>query len=336
MLECKFLNEKVNSSLRVAIVGVLCFFSLQVCGQSRETVLSYIEKYKKIALDQERKYGVPAPVTLAQGLVESGAGNSKLTLKTNNHFGIKKGTGWDGPTEYAWDTEPSYFRVYRSAEESYEDHSKFLRKYQRYNFLFNLSVYDYRGWAHGLLKAGYAGSPDYAKALIGYIDAYQLYNINGGVKLRPGKTVRITKTITKEELSQQKDIVMEDTEESDEQIVLNRIFQNAKVEINHVRCTILFPGESIYSIAMKYDISPSELFEYNEITSENEIREGDIVFLGKKKNKYKGPQDFYTVKEGETLYSISQLFGIKLASLEKMNHKDSFSSLEVGEKLVLK
>lgn len=307
-------------------------------GQSNTDIKAYIDLYKQIALEQEREFGIPAPITLAQGILESGAGKSGLTRKSNNHFGIKRGTGWNGPLCYAWDDDPqkSPFRVYSSAAESYRDHSIFLKNNSRYKSLFSKSVYDYRGWANGLQRAGYATSPTYAKALIGYIDSYKLYAINGGVKLRPGKSVTITRTITRAELITRKDIQMEETEESEEQEEFERTIRKFVVEINGVRCTILYPGETLSSIAMKYDISKREILLFNETTSENDFQEGDIVFLGKKKKKYEGAQDFYKAKDGESLYTVSQRFGIKLASLTKMNHKTSFSILSEGEKLRLK
>lgn len=311
---------------------------IAVSAQNSSDIKSYIEKYKQIALDQEREFGIPAPITLAQGIVESGAGKSGLTRRSNNHFGIKKGTGWNGSLCYAWDDDPqkSPFRVYSSAAESYRDHSIFLQNNSRYKSLFSKSVYDYRGWANGLQRAGYATSPTYAKALIGYIDSYKLYAINGGVKLRPGKTVTITRTITRAELITRKDVQMEETEESEEQEEFERTIRKFVVEINGVRCTILYPGETLSSIAMKYDISKRDLLLFNETTSENDFQEGDIVFLAKKKKKYEGAQDFYKAKDGESLYTVSQRFGIKLASLTKMNSKTSFSVLSEGEKLRLK
>ena len=329
----------MNMKIRGMVILFLEFWVIcNTFAQSSSDITSYILQFKQIALDQEREFGIPAPITLAQGILESGAGKSGLTRKSNNHFGIKKGTGWNGPLCYAWDDDPqkSPFRVYSSAAESYRDHSMFLKNNSRYRSLFSKSVYDYRGWANGLQRAGYATSPTYAKALIGYIDSYKLYAINGGVKLRPGKTVTITRTITRAELITRKDIQMEETEESEEQEEFEKTIRKFVVEINGVRCTILYPGETLSSIAMKYDISKRDLLLFNETTSENDFQEGDIVFLGKKKKKYEGAQDFYKAKDGESLYTISQRFGIKLASLTKMNNKDSFSVLAEGEKLRLK
>ena len=332
--------RKLRYSLytRIFTSLIITISVVQAQGQSSSDIQSYIAQYKQIALDQERDYGIPAPITLAQGILESGAGKSGLTQKSNNHFGIKKGSGWNGPLCYAWDDDPqkSPFRVYSSAAESYRDHSKFLKNNDRYKSLFSKSVYDYRGWANGLQRAGYATSPTYAKALIGYIDSYKLYAINGGVKLRPGKTVTITRTITRDEIITREDIQMEETEESEEQEEFERTIRKFVVEINGVRCTILYPGETLSSIAMKYDISKRDLLLFNETTSENDFQEGDIVFLAKKKKKYEGALDFYKAKDGESLYTVSQRFGIKLASLTKMNHKTSFSVLSEGEKLRLK
>lgn len=324
---------------RFLLVILLWFLGISILeAQNSSDIVSYIMQFKQIALDQEREYGIPAPITLAQGILESSAGKSGLTRRSNNHFGIKKGTGWNGPLCYAWDDDPqkSPFRVYSSAVESYRDHSIFLKNNSRYKSLFSKSIYDYRGWANGLQKAGYATSPTYAKALIGYIDSYKLYAINGGVKLRPGKTVTITRTTTRAELITRKDIQMEETEESEEQEEFERTIKKFVVEINGVRCTILYPGETLSSIAMKYDISKRDLLLFNETTSENDFQEGDIVFLAKKKKKYEGAQDFYKAKDGESLYTVSQRFGIKLACLSKMNQKSSFSVLSEGEKLRLK
>lgn len=307
-------------------------------AQSSTEIQGYITQYKQIALDQEREFGIPASITLAQGILESAAGKSGLTQKSNNHFGIKKGTNWNGPLCYAWDDDPqkSPFRVYPSAAESYRDHSLFLKNNDRYRSLFSISIYDYRGWANGLQRAGYATSPTYAKALIGYIDAYKLYAINGGVKLRPGKTVTITRTITREELVTRKDIQMEESEVSEEQESFENTIRKFVVEINGVRCTIIYPGETLSSIAIKYDISKRDLLLFNESTSEDDFQEGDIVFLGKKKKKYDGALDFYRATEGETLYSVSQKFGIRLSNLSKMNQIASFSTLSEGKKLRLK
>lgn len=312
-------------------------FTTTAFAQSSSDIKAYIAQYQDLALKQEKLYGIPAPVTLAQGILESRAGTSGLAIEANNHFGIKALGGWSGDIYLAWDDETtkSRFRVYSSSEASYEDHSKLIKNNTRYQSLFDISIYDYRGWAIGLQRAGYATGANYASALIGYIDAYQLYNINGGVKLKPGKKSLIEKTAKVEDLAKSKDYVIDDSEVTEEEEVVQS-FQRVVVEINGVRCTLLYPGETLSSIAMKYNISKRKLLDYNETTNEADFHEGDIVYLQKKKRKFHGIQDFYRVKSGDSLYSIAQQFGIKMGSLAKMNDKTLFSSLQEGEKLRLK
>ncbi len=323
--------------LRSFLFLVLYLIALRGFAQvSEDNIRVYINKYKSIALEQEQEYGIPAPVTLAQGILESAAGTSWLTQHSNNHFGIKRGGSWTGKCVYAWDDEkkPSAFRQYRSAEESYRDHSRILTANSRYAFLFSKSVFDYRGWAHGLQKAGYATSQTYAKALIGYIERYQLYTINGGQRLAPGKTY--IKTIRKEVVvidTIQIESTMEDV--SEEENVTN-IIRRYLIEVNGVRCTILYPGETLSSVAMKYNIPKSKLLAYNETSDERDIHEGDIVYLEKKKKKYTGAQDYYRVKEDETLHQIAQKFGVRLSSLSKMNDLNIFSDLTEGKSIRLK
>ena len=328
----------------ISIVFILFAYATGVSAQSSADIRNYIAKYSQIALDQERAYGVPASITIAQGLLESGAGKSGLTRNANNHFGIKAFGGWKGPIYQAWDDEPnkSKFRVYASAAESFRDHSLFLKNNSRYRSLFQKSVYDYRGWAIGLQKAGYATAQTYAKALIGFIDAYQLYAINGGVKLRSGTTVTIRRPAGGGKQQQQgrpeflPEEQMDENEESEEEKSVKNAVQKFLVEVNDVRCTVLYPGQTLSSVSMKYDIPKQKLLEFNETTRESDFKEGDIVFLEKKKSKFTGAQDFYRVKEGDTVYGISQQFGIKMANLTKMNKLNLFSTLKEGDKLRLK
>lgn len=323
------------------LLFIIGFFVIShgIFAQSSSGIRAYIEQYRSIALEQENLYGIPASITLAQGILESSAGTSGLATEANNHFGIKALGGWSGDIYLAWDDEEteSKFRKYTSVEESYQDHSNILKNNNRYQSLFNISVFDYRSWAYGLQKAGYATSAGYAKALIGYIDAYELYSINGGVKLKPGKKSVIVKKTTKtEELSQAEEFVIDASEKTEEEEEVTRVLQRVVVEINEVRCTILYPGETISSISMKYNIPKNKILDYNDTANENDIHEGDIVYLQKKKRKYLGPQDFYRVKSGDSLYSISQQFGIRTSSLAKMNGKDPFAPLMEGEKIKIK
>lgn len=308
-----------------------------VSAQSSSDIHAYIAQYRQIALEHERQYGIPAAITLAQGILESGVGKSMLTRKANNHFGVKAYGGWSGPVYLAWDDEcqKSRFRKYASAADSYRDHALFLKNNSRYSRLFSLSVYDYRAWAIGLQKAGYATAGNYAKALIGFIDAYKLYAINGGVKLRAGKTVTITRQVASTKPTFDADCVMDDSEESEEETEVANIVKKYVVDVNGVRCTVLYPGESIKNIAQKYGIPLSKILEYNELSALGGIKEGDVVYLEKKKRKYSGLQDTYRVKAGETLYEVAQKFGIQLAALAKLNGLDIFSTLKEGRPLYL-
>lgn len=333
------MNAPVSVVTHLFCVYLLLCFHIGAFAQSASDIQEYIRLYSKAALEQERTYGIPASITLAQGILESGAGKSGLTRNTNNHFGIKALGGWNGPVYYAWDDEPnkSKFRVYASAAESFRDHSEFLKRNSRYHSLFSKSVYDYRGWAIGLQKAGYATAKNYAAALIGFIDTYKLYAVNGGVKLKAGKTVIITHTANATSQPIFDSSCMQDeSEASEEEENVEKAVRRYVVEINDIRCTILYPGMTLSSIAMKYDIPKQKLLEFNETTSEEDIKEGDIVFLDKKKSKYMGAKDFHHIKADETIYDISQEYGIKMASLMKMNKLDIFSRLKEGEKLRLK
>lgn len=323
---------------RLPFILLLCLIGCVVNGQTSTEIRAYIDRYKAIAIEQEKIYGIPAPITLAQGILESGAGQSELAKEANNHFGIKALGSWSGGIYHAWDDEPtqSKFRIYGSVEDSYEDHSKLIKNNSRYQSLFGYSVFDYRNWAIGLQRAGYATSMQYAKALIGYIDAYQLYTINGGVKLKPAKSSVLPQNVTVDELNNSKQYSIDDTETTEEENEINQTIQKVVVEINEVRCTILFPGETLSSVAMRYNIAKRELLDFNEITDESNLKEGDIVYLEKKKRKYNGPKDYYRVKAEESLYDIAQQFGIKTASLARMNHKEVDSKLQVGERLKLK
>lgn len=327
----------VHIRIYISIVLIMLLNCKVILAQTSSDILVYISQYKQIAIDQEKQYGIPAPITLAQGILESGAGKSALTRNANNHFGVKAYGGWTGPIYLAWDDEQhkSRFRKYSSAMESYRDHSLFLKNNSRYNSLFSKSVYDYRAWAIGLQKAGYATAGNYAKALIGFIDAYKLYTVNGGVKLRAGKTVTITRQISTLNPVFDSDCVLNDSEESEEEKEIIDIVGKFVVDINGVRCTVLYPGENIISIVQKYDIQLSKLLDYNELSSQDDLKEGDIVYLEKKKKKYQGIQDTYRVRKGETLYGVSQQFGIQMASLAKLNGIDIFSILREGDVLYL-
>lgn len=325
-------------SLKIVFTFSLFLNCLSINAYNSIAVQTYIAEHKATALQNEKEFGIPASIILAQGILESGAGTSGLTRASNNHFGIKAGSKWHGKVYLAWDdeTRKSRFRCYNNAAESFKDHARLLTSMACYKPLFKINVYDYRGWAHGLKKAGYATSPTYAQALIGIIDQYKLYEINGGAKLKPGKTVTIISYKEVEKPVFEEECILDENEESEEQTMIEKAGLRYAVLINGIHCTILQPGETLASISRKHNISPNDLLKYNELGSEYQVKEGDIVFLDKKKKKYEGTQDIYISKRGDTLYDVAQEFGIQLHQLAKLNNLTEYIKLAEGTRISLK
>ena len=281
-------------------------FSLVCFSQRRNQAYEdYIRKYRGIAVEEMKKYHIPASITLAQGLLESGAGKSELARKSNNHFGIKCGSSWEGKTvRHHDDRRNECFRAYRHARESYEDHSKFLRTGARYAFLFRLKITDYKGWAKGLKKAGYATDPKYATRLIDIIELYELdkYDKKGG---------------------------LEWAEE----------FPNPHQPYlaNEMLYIIARKGDTFKLLSKEFDISSRKLRKYNELPKDYVFRGGEIIYLEEKRKKAVKDYIVYVVKPGDSMYSISQKFGIKLKYLYKMNKMDEDAPApKVGEILRLR
>lgn len=356
---------------RFLLLIISLIVSTCISAYSPSDVRAYIAKYKDIALEQERIYKIPATITLAQGILESGAGKSRLAVEGNNHFGIKAYGDWKGPTIQAIDDHPypSSFKKYNSARESFEDHSKVLCKdeYQKKLDYYHVkSVKNYRGWAKAIKEAGYATGKNYDKKLIAIIDNYQLYKINGGEyrapKIISGSTpqkqrnqtsqrnqrVQRTQTVPQtnavvaapedEEMGEDEEVDYVTEEEYNEEKRLEEIFSKYEDYINDIRCTILYPGQTIADIAYEYGIPEKKLLEYNETSSVSDFEYGDYVYLKKKSTKYNGHksyESYYWAKEGDNLYKVSQLHGIKLSSLKKLNEGIPYN-LSVGTKIRLK
>ncbi len=247
----------------------------------------YINQYKEIAIDEMKRYRIPASITLAQGLLESGAGRSTLARKSNNHFGIKCGGDWTGNTVSHTDDAPNEcFRAYRHPRESYEDHSKFLRNRSRYASLFTLNMTDYKGWAHGLKKAGYATDPQYAYRLINIIELYGL-----------------------------------DKFDSKQGIQWLAEFPNPHQPYisNDLLYIIARNGDTLKKIGKEFDISERKLRKYNDLYKGYMLQEGDIIYLEKKHRRASKDNIVYVVRQGDSMYSISQRYGIRLKNLYKLN-----------------
>lgn len=285
-------------SLLVALmlcVGGICF------GQTKNSAyMQYINTYKDLAIDQMHKHSIPASITLAQALLESGAGQSELARKSNNHFGIKVSTGWTGPYVKADDDRKGeHFRKYSSVAQSYEDHSQFLLK-QRYRPLFQLDPLDYKAWARGLKACGYATNPAYANLLINIIDLYELHDYDEdrfGNRVKPKKKEQVV-----------------------EQYVNHKI-----IKVNNLDCIVARPGDTWEIIAKETKINKRKLLSFNEASKEMAIVPGTNIFLHKKakkaEKKYAG--FWHKIKKGESLYDISQQYGIRVKYIYKLNYKDA-------------
>jgi LysM repeat protein len=292
----------------------------------RMTQQDYIEKYKNDAINDMQKTGVPASITLAQGLFESESGNSDLAREANNHFGIKCHNEWTGETFHKDDDEKNEcFRKYNSVLESYDDHSNFLRTRDRYAFLFDLEITDYKGWAKGLKKAGYATNPEYAHKLIKIVEDYQLNELDKSVK-----SLSITASSKKEvpvplKTSNEVPKKSDNSEES---------ARNYKISENNVPYVLAKEGDSYFSIANENKIMLWQVLKYNEVEKTDVPKEGEVVYIMPKRSS--ASQEYHIVKEGENLHYISQLYAVKMKKLVKRNHLSADAKLNEGQKILLK
>ena len=328
---------------------MLVFWHQHVFSQNKsKAVLDYIEQYKNIAMREMQEYKIPASITLAQGLLESGNGNSELAKKSNNHFGIKCHKDWTGKRTYHDDDEKGEcFRVYDSPEDSYRDHSIFLKKGQRYAFLFELEITDYKGWAKGLKKAGYATLPVYANVLIKLIEDYNLTQydqmvVKGKFKYKKdNKTTRQqdNKSTAKDESQKAKvdnDIVYTPFKITEAEIVGKTPDDRYIRENNKVKFIYAREGESVYYLADMLEIYDYQIIKYNNLGKRTTLKDNEIIYIEPKKNKAMRRYKYHTIQKGETLSYVSRLYGVKLNSLFKMNGMDQNTILHVGDNIRLR
>jgi len=295
------------------ILYILCALPLFSQARWNAKYQSYIDQYKDLAIEEMLRYRIPASITLAQGILESGAGASELAVKGNNHFGIKC-HGWAGRTVYHDDDETGEcFRAYENALQSYDDHCRFLKNGARYQSLFRLSITDYKGWAHGLKAAGYATNPRYAQQLIGIIELYNLdrydraKNYDKFMAQHSGKNQPVVSGAT-----------------------LHPIHIYNKNYYLYAR-----PGDTYKSIGKEIGISYRKIAKYNERRAKDGLKTGEIVWLKKKQKRadkeYKRRP--HVVKAGESMYSIAQYYGMRLKSLYKKNNLTPEDDIYVGQRL---
>ena len=280
---------------------------------------NYIRTYFPMAVEQMNRHGIPASITLAQALLEGGAGRSDLVKEANNHFGVKADKRWNGKTYSKWDNGKwCKFRVYKSTQESYEDHSRFLLSSSRYDFLFELEKDDYKGWARGLKKAGYAEDPQYPTKLINIIERYGLDRYDSYKK----------GDIQKDNYDN--GAVGAETVNSPGYTTASGYHELLKA--NGLIYTLAFDGDTFESISAELGISKRKLRKYNDLYKGYVIKGGDIIYLEKKNNKARKGNSFHTTQKGESLYGLSQKYGIKLKKLYKMNPMYmEYTKLRVGD-----
>ena len=301
--------KRFTTLLMLMVVASSAFCQMKYSQKYQD----YIEEYRDLAIYEMQKHNIPASITLAQGLLESGAGQSELCTKGNNHFGIKC-HGWTGRTVYHDDDySQECFRAYNSALESYEDHSKFLVNSQRYSRLFKLKRTDYKGWAQGLKDCGYATSPTYATKLIQIIELYKL-NQYDNAKKYDKFLVHHTGTV----------------QQAGAEIGLHPIHIYNKNYYLRAR-----KGDTFKSIGEETELSYRKIAKYNERNKKDVLTEGEVIYLKKKQKKaikqFKNKP--HVVKSGESMYSIAQMYGIRLKSLYKKNKLDKDYEIRVGDKL---
>ena len=286
------------------LLCALCLLSVQAQTRNKQYE-EYIKKYRDLAVSEMKKYHIPASITLAQGLLESGAGQSTLARKSNNHFGIKCGSDWKGKTvSHDDDARGECFRAYKHPKQSYEDHSKFLVGRSRYASLFKLKITDYKGWARGLKKAGYATDPRYAQRLIDIIELYDLdkYDKKGGLKW------------------------MKENPNPHQPYVANGLLY-----------IVVRSGDTWKSISKEFDISQRKLRKYNDLYKGYALQVGDILYLEKKNRRADKEHVVHVFRTGESMYGISQKYGIRLKNLYKLNKMEADSPApEVGTILRLR
>ena len=310
-------------------------------GSTNRAYWAYIDKYKDLAMEQQEKYKIPASITLAQGLLESGAGRSRLATEANNHFGIKTPGGWTGPYILVDDDRPKErFRKYRSVRESYEDHSQFLLK-PRYQRLFTYKTTDYKAWAKGLKACGYATSPTYAQSLIRIIEMYSLHQFD---TRKPGK-YSLGDAISEYNARGKKGAIS--------RYYLKRLSRN---KVKPKKIPAFFRTHAVYynndnyfivvqanddlaTISQSTGISIKDLLKFNDLDLNYTLTVGDILYLRKKKSKASKEyrDNPHIVQPGQSMYDIAQMYGIRLKKLYKLNKlKPRKYQIEVGDTIRLR
>lgn len=316
-------------TLSMALPLVLLLGTGSAAGDNdrRLTPEEYITQWKEVAVKKMRDHGIPASITLAQGLLESGNGNSKLAREANNHFGIKCTPDWTGGKSYHDDdARNECFRKYKSAEQSFEDHARFLQR-PRYATLFELKPTDYKGWAHGLKKAGYATDPNYPQKLINLIERYELHKLDQGIDVvyRPPSTNAPKPAPPRGGRA---------SSGGGEHLTIGggRQVEVFEGRIKYVRAK---SGEDLVALARELEMTHGMLARWNDLPKEARLTEGQRVYIQPKRKASKASA-VHTAREGESLWSVGQEHGVKLARLARYNGLPADARLQAGQQVYLR
>jgi LysM repeat protein len=321
---------------------LLVFTMVEMQAQKTDEVINYINTYKEIAMQEMQRTGVPAAIKLAQGIHETQAGTSDLVKKSNNHFGIKcKDTWTGGRVFHDDDARGECFRSYVKPEQSYKDHSDFLKNSSRYSFLFQLDPTDYKAWATGLKKAGYATNYRYAQILIKIIDDYNLeqYTLIAMGKLTSGDEIIAananTSSIIIQAIGPSTVPGVADTKEIPEPKItrIQPVYPDGVFTINNTSVVFVKAGTALLTVAEEYNISFARLLDFNDLLNGDVLKEDQLVFLQRKRKV--GANEFHVIQIGETVYDICQTEGIRMESLLGYNFLSDKMQPAAGEKLYL-
>jgi len=330
----------VSKNLRKSMKKLKLFLAILIAlasnhnifAQSTETIKNYIATYKEIAMQEMQRTGVPAAITLAQGIHETSAGTSDLVVKSNNHFGIKCKSEWTGAAVYHDDdAKGECFRKYDDPFQSYRDHSDFLKNRPYYASLFQLDPTDYKAWAYGLKKAGYATNPKYAQILIKLIEDYNLeeYSLMALNNKSDQKELLYASNSVKSESSENAK-----AEPLIETVMVQKSYPTGVFKINETNVVFVTKGSSFLAVADKNNIALSRLFEFNDMKPVDIAEKDQLIYLQRKRKI--GSNEFHTVMPGETVYDIAQQEGIRIENLLEYNLLKQNMQPKAGEKLNLK
>ncbi len=313
--------------MKVFVILIVIFISVSQLNAQNYSREDYVEKYAELAVKEMKRTGIPASITLAQGMLESGNGNSTLALKSNNHFGIKCHNDWDGKRVYHDDdSKGECFRKYKNVYESYLDHSDFLASKQRYASLFFLKPTDYKGWAHGLKKAGYATDPKYAKRLIEIIEVNNLHRYDNGNVVVAKKSNNNSNTYGASASSRRR--VDNFTVEA---------FASHKLGLNNgIKYVTVQEQDSFDDICSEFGLKKWEIYAYNDLDDNANISEYRYLYVQPKRKKAHRKHSVHRVKSGESLQYISQKYGVKLSRLYRYNNLSKSDKVKEGQLIQLR